>query len=104
MKALKCVLIAVVVALAMTGYAKSSDPVKSEEIRVVKVYLEQALTNPELVCTMYQQLTPDFLYQTENSGLYSARVRYMFKVVEIYGGRDAWIDFFRSAPGWAPIE
>jgi len=105
MKALKLVLIATVVSFAMMSYAgvdKENPAQKVEKERVIKITLRQALTNPGLVCAMYQQLTPAFL-QVEQPGLYVGTVRYMHKLIEIYGTREAWVEFFRNKPGWVPI-
>ena len=104
MKALKLVLIATVVSFAMMSYAgvdKENPAQKVEKERVIKISLTQALTNPGLVCAMYQQLTPAFL-QVEQPGLYVATVRYMRKLIEISGTREAWVEFFRIKPGGIP--
>jgi len=105
MKTLKIALIAAVVSFALMSYAgvDTENPAqKVEKERIIKITLKQALTDPGLVCAMYQQLTPAFL-QVEQPGLYVASVRYKFKLIEIYGTREAWVLFFRNKPGGVPI-
>ena len=97
MKTLKLIMIATVVSVALMSYADNAKQ-HVEKVRIIKVFLKQALTEPGLVCAMHQQLTPDFLFVKDKTDLYSAQVRYKHMIVEIYGTRKAWIEFFRKEP------
>ncbi len=99
MKALKLVLIATIVSFAFMSFAEK--PTHPSKDNVIKITLEQALTNPGLVCAMYQQLTPALL-RVEQPGLYVGTVKYRFRTIKIRGTREGWVEFFRNKPTWAP--
>ena len=101
MKSLKLVLIATIVSVAMMSFAER--PTQPPKENVIKITLEQALTDPGLVCAMYQQLTPALL-QIEQPGYYVGTVRYRCKKILVVGTREAWVEFFRNRPGWAHEE
>jgi len=102
MKTLKSILIATIVSVAFMSFAENpAHPPK--ENNVIKITLDEALTDPGLVCAMYQQLTPVML-KPEGNGLYFGRVKYKFEIFEIRGTRDGWILFFRERPKSAHDE
>ena len=101
MKTVKSILIATIVAVAFMSFAES--PTHPPKQKVIKITLEQAQTNPGLVCAMYQQLTLALLIP-EQAGLYVGVVKYKFKRIEISGTREAWVEFFRHRPKWAHDE
>ncbi len=104
MKALKFVMITAILSFAVMSYADNAKPPSAVEAKVTKISLRQALTNPELVCVMNQQLTPAFL-MVEDQFLYHARVKYESRIVEIYGKRGEWLKFFSLYPGgWTTIS
>ncbi len=104
MKALKFVMITAILSFAVMSYADNVKPPSAVEAKITKISLRQALTNPQLVSVMYQQLTPAFL-MVDDQILYHARVKYKSTIVEIYGPRDAWLKFFSvQPPGWTKIS
>ena len=100
MKTLKLVMIAAIVSFAMMSYADNL-PRQTQNEKIIKITLNQAMADRGLVGAMYAQLTPAFL-QVEQPGLYKATVRYKHKVIEIHGTKAAWVKFFRTKPGPSP--
>ncbi len=96
MKTLKSILIATIVSVAFMSFAGNPTH-PPQENKVIKITLDEALTDPGLVIAMYQQLTPAML-KAEQPGLYIATVKYKFIKFEIRGTRDGWILFFRNRP------
>jgi len=99
MKTLKSILIATIVSVAFMSLAENpAHPPK--ENNVIKITLEEAMTDPGLVCAMYQQLTPALL-KAEKTGLYIGIVKYKFIRYEIRGTRGEWEVFFHNRPKWS---
>ena len=98
MKTIKLLMIAAVVSVALMGNAENLLQ-KSDDVRVIKIGLRQAMHDPGLVFAMHQQLTPYFILEQEKADLYAAQVRYQNKIFEIHGTQEAWIVFFRTEPG-----
>ncbi len=94
MKAMRIVLIAVLVSFVAMSYAKEKPNNNSKKINVIA--LEQAVRIPGLVMAMKAQLDTEFL-KIEHPGWYSARVKYQHSTYVIYGKRQAWLRFFKLA-------
>ena len=100
MKATKFALIFAFVAFATMVFAqpervnqKLPDPGPDPAPLSIKISLEKAIKNHELVSAMYQQLNPRFL-QNELQRLYTAKVKFRKATYVIFGTRDGWKKFF----------
>lgn len=95
MKTLKLTLIAVVLLSAVTAFSNQANKKveKTKHQKCVKMSLKEAIQDPVLVWTMYNQLDDSFL-RTENLGTYTASVLYNKTVYLITGTYEEWVLFF----------
>ncbi len=96
MKALKCVLVAALFAVAMAGYASADEAPKWKvktnfTSKIVKISFSQALMNPGLVDAMQAQLAGTIL--SPDKPVYVARVSYDNKLYLISGTYEQWSKF-----------
>jgi hypothetical protein len=95
MKALKFVLIALLVALTLMSLA-SAEGFKSKpgSKKIVNTTFEKAVLNPGLLAAMYEQTDrEEFLQHTQP--FYIAEVTFESNIYHIRGTREQWIFFFR---------
>ena len=97
MKALKLVLVAAILSLAMAGYA-TDDKEYPTKGKTVKITLQEALQSPRLVKAMYAQLDLSKIKKLW-SGYCCGSVNVGGTNYQIFGPEVAWIKFFRKAPG-----
>jgi ABC-type glycerol-3-phosphate transport system substrate-binding protein len=93
MKSLKLILALMFIALMTASMASTDGGFKSKPKKVVSITYANAIRNPELVATMYQQLDPSFLDTHEH--LYVVEVTHNGVLYRILGSRQSWIKFFR---------
>jgi hypothetical protein len=94
MKALKLVLIAVILSLGITSmHAKSA----AKPTKIINLPLEQAIKDPGLLKAMYAQLTMEFI-KVEKQGVYTALVRHNKTIYRIYAPHREWVIFFQIKP------
>jgi hypothetical protein len=95
MKTLKLTLIAVVLLSAVTAFSNNVTRTaeNKKHTKCVKMSLSEAIQDPVLVWTMYNQLNDSFL-RTENLGSYTASVLYNKTVYLITGTYEEWALFF----------
>ena len=97
MKALKLVLVAAILSLAMAGYA-TNDKEHPARGKTVKITLKEALQSPRLIKAMYAQLDLSKIKKLW-SGYCCGSVTTGGVHYQIFGPEVAWIKFFRKSPG-----
>jgi hypothetical protein len=97
MKALKLVLVAAILSLAMVGYA-ADDKENPTRGKTVKITLKEALQSPRMIKAMYAQLDLSKLKKLW-SGYCCGSVNVGGVNYKIFGPEVAWIKFFRKSPG-----
>jgi len=90
MKTLKFALIAVILSIALAGYTTDH---KKQEVRAIKISIEQALDDRGLVREMYIQLD-EKVFLKKRSKVYVARIRYHKSIYLISGTYKEWQSFF----------
>jgi hypothetical protein len=95
MKNLKLALVSVVLLCAVTVFSNSTD-IKSKkncDSKITKISLAEAIKDPGLVWTMYNQLDDSFL-KNEFNGIHVEGVTYNNSQYLIYGTHEQWVLFF----------
>lgn len=92
MKTLKLIMAAMFIAMMTAGMAATDGGFKSKPKKTVSITYANAIRNPELVQSMYQQLDPGFLDTHEY--LYVVEVVHHGVLYKILGSRQSWIKFF----------
>jgi hypothetical protein len=94
MKTLKSVLVAAIVALTMVSLSYAEGFKEKPKFRVVtNLNIEQAIKNPGLVRTMYQQISWQEVVGAHQH-VYIGEVVFLGKTYRITGTLDQWKDFF----------
>jgi hypothetical protein len=97
MKTLKFAMVAVILSVAMMGYADNWKNNYGKQ-RVIEITLKEALTHPSLVCAMYEQLTPAKLIPAPFAGYAVGVVKVRHIRFDITGTKDEWRKFFLNEP------
>jgi hypothetical protein len=94
MKTLKSVLVAALVAVTMVNLSYADGFKEKPKFKmVVNLNIEQAIKNPGLVRSMYQQVTWQQVVEAHQH-VYIGEVIYLGKTYRITGKLDQWKDFF----------
>lgn len=95
MKTLKLTLVTFILFSAVAVFSNQTclESEKKRPVKCVKISLKEAIKDPVLVWTMYNQLDNSFL-MTENQGTYTKTVIYNGALYFITGTHDEWVLFF----------
>ena len=91
MKNLKIALVAALFSFATLSFAGGFS---DRPDRVQSISLEQAISNPDMVQAMHEQLDPDFLNGEQT--VFYAVVTFAGKVYVVHGSSRAWKAFFMN--------
>ena len=98
MKTSRLLMIVTVIALTFTSFS-TTGVVKADQLSsnkfILEITLEEALLNPDLVMTMHQQISLDFVNNGESPTL-TAHIHFGNVHVAVTGPRDQWILFLHS--------
>ena len=89
---MKTLAITLVTLITLSTVSTFSNEVNQTTEKTVSITLEKAITNPQLVWTMYNQLDDDFLNKEFDT--YTASVLYNGIQYFITGTHEEWILFF----------
>jgi hypothetical protein len=96
MKTLRLALIAVLVAFVAANVANADGfKIQPKAMKVIKITLEKAVSDPGLMNAMYVQLNPEFL--KDDLPFYTKRVIYNSNVYLISGSHAQWVLFFKKS-------
>ena len=98
MKTSRLLMIATVIALAFASFSTTS-VVKADQLTpdkfILEISLEEALQNPDLVMSMRQQISLDFLNNGESPTI-TAHIHFGNVHVAVTGPREQWVLFLHS--------
>ena len=98
MKTSRLLMIAAVIALIFTSFSTTS-VVKADKLSankfILELTLEEATQNPDLVMSMHQQISQEFLNNEESPTL-TAHIHFGNVHVAVTGPREQWVLFLHS--------
>lgn len=103
MKALKLVLVTVLVSFAMMSYAQDFQGIATPQ-HSKAIALIDARGMPDLVDAIYAQINPEALLAKEGNTFYVAYVKVKKNAFRICGTYSEWYDFFYAKHKFIPFE